>query len=131
MRGLRLAGCVLAGATVIALTLPAQAQRDRWVTDIIKMSEDKSPEDGFCKRVPWEVAGPRAQTEFLERARVGSAEAARFTSGACSFTSVTDTYRGGTGKCVKYSWWACGPAKTCDLGDTNWCKVNGTWKAQD
>jgi len=123
-------GCALAALIVTAL--PAQAQRDRWVTDIIKMSEDKVPEDGFCKRVPWAVAGTRAQNEFLERARVGSAEAAKFASGACSFTSVTEVYQGRNGKCVRYSWWACGPGKTCDLGDTNWCKRrDGSWAVRD
>jgi len=109
---------------------PAQAV-DKWITDIIRMSEDKSPEDGFCKRAPWYTASQRQQDEFLDRARIGSAEAAKFASGACSFTSVTDVYDGRDGKCVKYSWWACGPGKTCDLGDTHWCKRRGKWQVQE
>lgn len=122
----RAAGAALVGAAV--LTVPAQAERDRWITDIIRMAEDGAPEDGFCRRAPWSVAGNRAQIRFLDNATVGSAEAAKFNDGACSFTSVTRTYSGQYGKCVRYTWWACGPGKTCETGETDWCKDrDGSW----
>ncbi len=131
----RLAWGVFAVAVAAATSLvapPAQAQRDRLVSDIMRMADDKDPEDGFCKRVPWRVAGNRAQEQFLDRAVVGTDEAAKFSDGACSYTRVTQIYSNRYGKCVRYTWWACGPGQTCNTGKTSWCKNrDGRWTVQD
>ena len=111
---------------------PALAQRDRFVTEIKDMAEDRVPENGFCRRVPWPVADSRAQDTFLNRARVDSDEGAKFSNGACSYTLVTQVSDGRFGKCVRYRWWACEPGKTCDSGMTRWCIArDGSWRTEN
>ncbi len=114
------------------MALPVRAQDDRFVTEIMRMADDKDPEAGFCQRAPWRVAGPSAQNQFLNRAAVGTDEAAKFADGACSYTRVTRIYAGRYGKCVRYTWWACEPGKTCDTGATAGCKNrDGNWATQN
>jgi len=110
---------VLLGAT--ALGAHAYGQ-DTTVQELMRKVEARESENGFCSSVPWAMTDDAGEHRFLENAAVGSAEAARFSSGACSYTYVTEVYPGQYGKCLRYTWWACGPGKICAKGESAWCK---------
>ncbi|HEY7609857.1 MAG TPA: hypothetical protein VIF14_11550 [Alphaproteobacteria bacterium] len=96
--------------------------QDATVQELMRKVAVRELENGFCSSVPWQMTDDAGEHRFLENAAVGSAEAARFPSGACSYTYVTQVYPGSYGRCVRYTWWACGPGKTCASGETVFCK---------
>lgn len=97
------------------------AQSDPFIEEIKRKAVARETDDGFCRRAPWVTTDPQGEHMFLERSYPGFSEAARFASGACSYTHVTDTWQGQYGKCVRYTWWACQPGLTCSLGESQFC----------
>jgi len=116
-------------ALAIAAGLTAQAHgQDNTVQELMRKVSAGEAEDGFCARVPWRMSTDASEHRFLEFAEVGTAEAARFPAGQCSYSYVTQVYPGAHGKCVRYTWWACGPGKTCATGESTYCKnTSGTF----
>ncbi len=114
---------VAMAAALAALTTGGTARaQDPTVRELIRKVEANEEEGGFCASVPWRVSTAESEHLFLENAAVGTAEAARFEGGQCSYTYVTQVYPGPSGKCVRYTWWACGPGKTCATGESLYCK---------
>ncbi len=110
-------------SALAALTIGGAARaQDATVRELIRKVEANETEDGFCATVPWRTSTEASEHLFLENAAVGTAEAARFPAGQCSYTYVTEVYAGPSGKCVRYTWWACGPGKTCATGESLYCK---------
>lgn len=126
--GMRL-GLILAAA-LVAVPAPVLAE-DRTIAEIVRKSEAKELDNGFCGNAPWRTTNDQEERQFLENAYVGSAEAVKFNSGACSYTQVEDVYDGANGKCVRYTWWACQPGYTCGRGQSVFCKTpQGTFARQ-
>lgn len=117
----RIRGAVVGGALVAAIAPPAHAQ-DQSVQDMILKAQRGDRDDGLCTRVSWPTTTPQEEHNFLEKAYVGLSEAAKFKSGACSYTRVDEVYQGARGKCVRYTWWACQPGFTCATGESLFCK---------
>jgi hypothetical protein len=118
---------VVAAAAVSSLTVnPAVVSaQDQTVQELVRKVDAEERDNGFCSSVPWYTTNPQAERRFLENAQIGTAEAARFPSGECSYTYVTNVYEGSYGKCVRYTWWACGPTTTCGKGESLYCKNEG------
>jgi hypothetical protein len=118
-------------AALLALTAAETHAQDVSIAEIKRKAMAGEPDNGFCAVVPWAMTNDAGEHRFLENAVVGSAEAARFAGGACSYTYVTETYPGANGKCLRYTWWACAPGKTCASGETVFCKnANGGFTRQ-
>ena len=103
---------------------PAYGQ-DATVQELMRKVAAREVDKGFCASVRWPATDEAGEHRFLELAEVGSAEAALFPSGACSYTYVTQTCPGAHGKCVRYTWWACAPGRTCASGESVFCKNAG------
>jgi len=122
---------VALAAAAAHMATPTHAQGDPFIDEIMRKANAAEPDDGFCRRAPWPTTDSQGEHMFLERADPGSAEAAKFASGACSYTRITDVYRGQNGRCVRYTWWACQPGKTCNLGESHFCKgPDGRYRRQ-
>lgn len=120
--GLPTLGPVIGAAVLLALASLAQAQ-DQSIDDIMLKAQRGESDDNFCSRVNWPTTNPQEEHNFLEKAYVGLSEAAKFSSGACSYTRVDEVYQGAHGKCVRYTWWACQAGFTCALGESAFCKT--------
>jgi len=122
----------VAAALLIAAGFTASAYgQDASVAEIKRKAAGGEADGGFCAAVPWAMTNDAGEHRFLENAVVGSSEAARFAGGACSYTYITEIYPGPNGKCLRYTWWACAPGKTCATGETAFCKnANGGFTRQ-
>jgi hypothetical protein len=112
----------LAALLAAAFASADAAGQDATVQELMRKVAAREAENGFCASVRWPVTDEAGEHRFLELAEVGSAEAALFPSGACSYTYVTQTFPGAHGKCVRYTWWACAPGRTCASGESVFCK---------
>lgn len=127
----------LAGAAALLVpvlaTAPAQAQSRDPVSELIRKAEAKEPDNGFCVNITdWPAGTRESYVYFLRVAVLGFGKVNRFQNNThCQFDRVTEIYSGPSGKCVRYTWWACATDKGCGRGTDAECQqANGDWRRQ-
>lgn len=102
------------------------------VAELIRKAEAREAENGFCATVDWPPGTRESYVRFLEIAMTGFAKINTFQNGAhCQFDRVTEIYQGPSGKCVRYTWWACASGKNCGRGaDADCRQADGSWARQ-
>ena len=128
----------IAGAALLlasaAATTPSYAQTGPDpVSELIRKAQAKEPDNGFCAGITdWPAGTRETYVYFLRVATVGFGKVNRFQNNShCQFDRVTEIYNGPTGKCVRYTWWACATDKGCGYGSDAEClQADGDWKRQ-
>ncbi|HEY7609858.1 MAG TPA: hypothetical protein VIF14_11555 [Alphaproteobacteria bacterium] len=103
------------------------------VSELIRKAEAKEPDNGFCARITdWPAGTRETYIYFLGVAVLGFGKVNRFQNNThCQFDRVTEIYSGPSGKCVRYTWWACATDKGCASGSDADCRMpHGDWKRQ-
>jgi hypothetical protein len=126
---------VVALADTLASWQPAaQAQgRPDPVSELIRKGDAREMDNGFCATVTdWPPGTAEGYVDFLRIAVIGYAKVNRFRNNAqCQFDRVTDVFNGPTGRCVRYTWWACATGSNCVRGeDTECLQADGSWRRQ-
>ena len=122
----------LALLMLAAAASAASAQAPDPVAELIRKADVKEPDNGFCAAVDWPLGTRESYVNWLRGAVVGSAKVNRFSNGEhCQFDRVTQVYAGASGRCLRYTWWACATGKGCARGDDAEClQANGDWQRQ-
>lgn len=124
-----------AAAFLVLAAVPAayaQAGPDP-VAELIRKGDARENDNGFCATVTdWPAGTRQGYTDFLRIAALGYAKVNRFSNPAqCQFDRVTEVYNGPTGKCVRYTWWACATNSNCTRGEDTECRqADGSWSRQ-
>jgi hypothetical protein len=97
--------------------------------ELIRKSEVKEPEGGFCSTVNWPPGNQQTKYAFWNRAVAGMRSVDKFSDGSvCSSALVSSAGVENGRQCVHYQWWACGKGNTCASGTAITCRnASGEW----
>lgn len=125
-----LAAAALAASAAVS-TAHGQGTGDP-ADELIRKADSGAMDGGLCATIDWPPGTGDVYLEFLGNAEIGSSKANRFRSNAqCQFDRVTDVFNGPTGKCVRYTWWACVTGGRCARGEDTECRqADGSWRRQ-
>jgi len=106
---------------------------DSRVRELIRKSEAKEAENGFCTGIGWPPGDMETYRQFLERAATGTSKVNTFKDRKnCQYDRVEVAFKKGDIACVSYTWWACAGGGTCARGAAIACKNRqGTWDTQN
>lgn len=122
-----------AAALILAAIPPAHAQGHADpAAELIRKADAGEMDGGLCATIDWPPGTAETYLEFLRNAEIGSTKGNRFRNNAqCQFDRVTDVYNGPTGKCVRYTWWACVSGGRCARGEDTDCRqADGSWRRE-
>ena len=123
---------LLAVTALIAATLAAaQAQGDP-AAELIRRADAGGADGGLCATINWPPGSGETYVQLLSNAEIGSTKTNRFRNNTqCQVDRVTDVFNGPTGKCVRYTWWACVSGGRCARGEDTDCRqADGSWQRQ-
>jgi hypothetical protein len=117
---------IIAASAVMLLqnstTALAQSREQQTIDEIVRKSEAREVENGFCSRTGWPNGSNwEGYKKFLTTAAVGSWKVNTYDNGNCELDRVTRVHQERGAKCVSYSLWTCTRGGACGTGATVDC----------
>jgi len=117
MRNIRKTALIAGFALALFGGGPTARAQQAMIDEIVRKSEAREPESGFCARTGWPNGDNwEGFKAFLTTAEVGTWKINTFANGACELNRVTEVHNEAGAKCVSYSIWVCGKDRNCGTG---------------